>query len=143
MSIERKRFDPYRLFNLDKFFNEFLSSPLSITRESFPYPRVDIKEHEKYYEVIAEVPGLDKEDVNVEIHKDILIIRSEKETKTEKKDEKGNYIYKERNYQSFQRQFRLPENSNPEKIKAKMDKGLLRIEIEKKEPEPRKNIKIE
>ncbi|MHA1253873.1 MAG: Hsp20/alpha crystallin family protein [Candidatus Helarchaeota archaeon] len=70
-------------------------------------------------------------------------MKSEKETKKEEKDKKGNYIYKERSYRAFQRQFRLPENANPDKVKAKMDKGLLIIEIEKKEPEPRKSIKIE
>ena len=102
-----------------------------------------LKELEKNYEIIAEVPGLDKSDIKIELHKDVLTIQSEKETKKEEKDKEGHYIYKERSYQSFKRQFRLPENANPDKIKASMQKGLLKIEIEKKEPEPKKSIKID
>jgi len=142
VSIERRKFDPYRLFNLDKFFDDFLSSPLSMGSEGI-FPKVDIKELEKNYEIIAEVPGLDKSDIKIELHKDVLTIQSEKETKKEEKDKEGHYIYKERSYQSFKRQFRLPENANPDKIKASMEKGLLKIEIEKKEPEPKKSIKID
>jgi len=143
VSIERRRFDPYKLFNLDKFFDDFLFDPLAFTREEISLPRVDIKELDDKYQVIAEVPGLDKDDIKIEIHKDVLTIKSEKESKKEEKDEKGHYIYKERHYRAFQRQFRLPENANTDDVKAKMDKGLLIVEIGKKEPEPKKQIKIE
>ncbi|TFF98772.1 MAG: Hsp20/alpha crystallin family protein [Promethearchaeota archaeon] len=141
MSIEKRRFDPYRVFNLDNFFDDFLTSPLSISREQIN-PKVDIKEMDGHYEIIAEVPGLEKEDVNIEINKDVLTIKSEKETKKEEKDDEGNYIYKERSYTAFQRQFRLPENANVENIDAKMDKGLLTIKLDKIEPEPAKKIEI-
>jgi HSP20 family protein len=141
MSIEKRGFDPYRLFNLDNFFDDFLTSPLAISKQEIA-PKVDIKEMDGHYEIIAEVPGLDKEDVNIEINKDVLTIKSEKETKKEEKDEDGNYIYKERSYRAFQRQFRLPENANIEDIDAKMEKGLLTIKLEKIEPEPAKKIQI-
>ncbi|MBD3230514.1 MAG: Hsp20 family protein [Candidatus Lokiarchaeota archaeon] len=142
MSIER-RYDPYRLFNLDKFFDDFLREPFGISKEKPVYPKVDIKELENKYELTAEVPGLDKEDIKIEINKDILSLKSEKETKVEEESEKGNYIYRERSYRSFQRQFRLPENANYENINAKMENGILKVTIDKKEPEPAKTIKIE
>jgi len=83
MSIERK-FDPYKLFNLDKFFDDFLSSPFPFSSETFTYPKVDIRELENTYEIIAEVPGLDKLPLNLKkkpkkkkkIKKEIISIKN-------------------------------------------------------------------
>ncbi|MHA1268216.1 MAG: Hsp20/alpha crystallin family protein [Candidatus Helarchaeota archaeon] len=134
---------PHRLFDLEKIFDEFFMEPFAFDRETFTLPRMDIKELDDHYEITLEVPGFDKEDINIEIKNDTLTIKSEKEMKKEEKDEKGKYIYKERSYHNFSRCLKIPENVNTEDVKASMDKGVLRIELTKIEPEPPKKIEIQ
>ena len=79
--------------------------------------------------------------MNIEIVDDKLVISSEKQY--EKEESEGNWMRKEFGYASFQRVFQLPENSNPDEIKASMNNGLLKITVGKhKEGNPTKK-KIE
>ncbi|MHA1253872.1 MAG: Hsp20/alpha crystallin family protein [Candidatus Helarchaeota archaeon] len=119
---------PFRLFDIDRIFDEFFTEPFSFRTETF-MPRMDIKELDDHYEITLEVPGFDKNDINIEIKNDILTIKSEKEINKEEKDKEGNYICRERIYHNFSRSLKLPENVNIDDIKASMDKGILKIEI--------------
>ncbi|MFX1293750.1 MAG: Hsp20/alpha crystallin family protein [Promethearchaeota archaeon] len=145
MSLMRRKIWPFDI--LDDFFEEFWK-PSSLALMQFPelsipriqFPRLDIKEFEKDYLIKAEVPGYGKEDINIEIKGDTLIISSE--IKQQKDDEQKGYIIRERSQRSFSRLIRIPEGTKIEDISANLDKGILSISIPKKEPIPPKKVEI-
>ena len=106
-------------------------------------PAANIKENEKEYLIEIAVPGMSKNDFEVKIEDDLLIISAEKE---EKKDEKeGDYTRREYSYNSFNRSFRLPDYVDYENIQGIYEDGVLKFSIPKKEPtvnRPKKEIKI-
>lgn len=95
------------------------------------------------YRVKVDLPGMSKDDVEIEIGRDSLEIKASKET-TEEEEGEG-YLRRERGYYSFQRNLPLPENSDPEGIKALLRDGLLEVEIPKleKQEEEKRKIKVE
>ena len=71
-------------------------------------PRVDIQEHEKDFEISAEIPGMDKDEISIEVQENILTMRGEK--KSEEDVSEKNYHLCERSTGSFERSFTLPED---------------------------------
>ncbi len=138
--IRQNRYWPFRI--LDDFFDDFWNIPdftlLKIPRMTFP--KLDIKEEDGNYVIMAEVPGFSKEEINIEVKDDLLTIFSEH--KEEKEKEKEGYIYKERSNRSFSRSLRMPDHITSEEIKAELKDGLLTLSIPKKEPEPPKRVEI-
>jgi len=132
---------PRRLFDIETFFDEFFTEPFEYDID-LRFPRMDIKDLNDHYEVSLEVPGYDKNDIRIELQKNILTIKSEKEETREESNEDGTYIYKERTYHNFCRSLRLPDNIKEDEIKATMQNGVLTIKIPKVEPEPKKTIEI-
>ena len=115
----------------DDFFGNNATTGLSFATGR-SVPAVNIKENDKNFEVEVAAPGLDKKDFKVELENNVLTISAEK--KEEKKEKKDNYSRKEFSYESFERSFTLPQDIvDADKIKAKYDNGILRIEIPKKE----------
>ncbi len=107
-------------------------------------PSVNIKENVEGFEVEVAAPGFDKSDFNIELDNNVLTISSEKKIENEL-DEDEKFTKREFSYQSFTRSFTLPEIVNGDKITAKYDNGILKIDIPKKEeakPKPVKKIKI-
>lgn len=100
----------------------------------------DVKELEDSYELNMNVPGLKKEDIDISVKNGTLTIKSEKETKSEEKDVK--YILKERSSSIFSRSFKLPEEIDTNSISAKMEDGVLKLNIPKIEKKEETN-KIE
>lgn len=92
--------------------------------------------------VTAEVPGMKKEDLKVDVKEGALTIKGEK--KLEKKEEEDKYTRIERNYGAFQRRISLPDNADATQIKANYEAGVLTISIPKQErPEGSVAIKID
>jgi len=104
-------------------------------------PTVDVKETDKEITVIAEMPGINKEDIDIDIHEDRVEIRAE--TKEEKKEEKEGYIYKERREGSFYRSLALPASVNAAKAKATYKDGVLTLALPKSKETKKTKIKIE
>jgi HSP20 family protein len=102
---------------------------------------VDIKEDENNIIVEADLPGLEKKDINVHVENNTLSISGAREVKKEEK-EKG-WHRSERQYGKFERSFYLGENVDSQKIKAEFDKGVLKISVPKKEEAKPKAIDIE
>ena len=96
-------------------------------------PAVNILEKENSFFVELAVPGKKKEDFNIALEDQVLTISSETKHENEEKDEKGKYTRKEFSYSSFKRSFTLPDMVDEEKINAKYEEGVLKIEIPKKE----------
>ena len=84
--------------------------------------------------VTAELPGLQKEDIKVQIQDESLILEGER--KLESKEEKEGYFRSERSYGKFWRQIPLPEGAQAEQIKASMNDGMLEVRIPIAEAKP-------
>ena len=126
---------------VENFFGKKIDDEVKDVEAVATVPSVNIEDKKKAFEVSLALPGVDKKDVNIEIVDDKLVISSEKQY--EKEESEGNWMRKEFGYASFQRVFQLPENSNPDEIKALMNNGLLKITVGKhKEGNPTKK-KIE
>jgi len=125
--------------NIRRFFDDFPSTSKEFS--SVYQPKIDIYEDDKKIHFEAEVPGMDKKDLNISVHENVLTITGEKKKSAEGGEEKGkNFFRNERVYGSFTRSFTLPDGINAEKIDAKFTDGILKIEIEKaipKKPEER------
>lgn len=139
------KFNPFKEIETlsERIRSLFDDLPMPVTWDitSNFYPRVDISEDENNIYVTAEIPGVDKKDVKVTLQDNILTIEGEK--KSEVKDEKKNYYRIERTYGSFCRSLTLPAEVDPDKVKAKFEDGLLKIEAVKKEPTPTNKKVIE
>ncbi|MDR3716419.1 MAG: Hsp20/alpha crystallin family protein [Puia sp.] len=94
-------------------------------------PAANIVEGKTSYEVSLAVPGMKKDDFNIDVEGNTLTISAETEEKKEEKDEK--FTRKEYNYHSFSRSFSLPEGVNKEKIDASYENGLLKLVLPKTE----------
>ncbi|MGW5837867.1 Hsp20/alpha crystallin family protein [Methylorubrum extorquens] len=92
-------------------------------------PRMDIIEKDGYFELTAELPGLAREDVRIELADDVLFISGEK--RQDKDETIGSRKITERAYGSFMRTLDLPAGIRPEDIEASMDKGVLTVRLPK------------
>jgi len=100
-------------------------------------PAVDIKETDSAFEIHADIPGVNPDEIEVHMEKGILSIKGERESET--KDEKEGYKRVERQHGVFYRRFSLPDTANADKISAKSNNGVLEITIPKQdEVKPRK-----
>jgi HSP20 family protein len=103
-------------------------------------PSVDIYEAQQGIVLVAELPGLTKEDVSVEIKNNILTIRGERRAQPEIEAE--NYYRRERCFGTFQRSFPLEGRIEPNLIKANFRDGLLKIEIPHPEEDKPKQVTV-
>lgn len=91
---------------------------------------MDVQENEKEYCIDAELPGINKDEVDIEFNDGKLLISVNREENTDEKDK--NYIHKERRYSSMQRSIYLADAESTG-IKAKLDNGVLNITIPKQQ----------
>ena len=106
-------------------------------------PAVNIRETDENFFIDVAAPGLGKKDFNVSVEGDLLTISAEKEVKNEENSE--NFTRKEFSFNSFQRNFTLPETVNGDSISAKYDSGILHVVIPKLEEakaKPARTVKI-
>lgn len=121
----------------DSFFNDsFFNGALA----AVPAIRADIRETADEFVIDAEIPGAKKEDIKLELKDDILTISLENRSET--KEERENYIRRERRFGSCSRSFYL-DNVKHEDIKAAYENGILTVTIPKKEEAKSKNRSIE
>ena len=103
-------------------------------------PAVEIFEEKDDVVVKAELPGMKKEDLDLNISENLLTIKGEKKKEEEVK-EKG-YYYSERSYGSFTRTVELPKEVQTDKVRASFKDGVLEIRVPKTEEAKRKEVKI-
>lgn len=93
------------------------------------------------YELQIEVPGIDKDKINVHATEDAVEVSGQHSEKVEEK--KKSYVYNERSSRSFYRKIRVPEEIDPAKVVAKMNNGILTVDLPKKSPSKKKGSKVQ
>jgi HSP20 family protein len=129
------------LFNIEDIFENFFNDRFfpSLYKNSSQM-KVDIKENEKEYILEVELPGIKKEEVNLEIDEGRLTISVRKDE--QKEDKQDNYIRKERSFSAMTRSFEVSDVET-DGIDAKFENGLLFITLPKKQEKEVKGRKIE
>ena len=120
---------------LPSIFNDFFENEW-LAKTGVTAPAINVSESEREYKVEVAAPGMTKEDFNIHIDEDNnLVISMEKKTdnKEEKKDRK--YLRREFSYSKFQQTLILPDDVDKDKIDAKVNDGVLTIELPKRTPE--------
>jgi HSP20 family protein len=120
----------------DDFFNDKFFNQLKNTGSGESRTAVNISEDDKGYTIEVAIPGIAKDEFNLEIENDVLTLSSEQ--KENKDEQKQNYLRREFNHQSFKRSFELPETIDQEQINATIDAGILTLSLPKKEEEVQK-----
>jgi HSP20 family protein len=103
-------------------------------------PPVDFYETDDAFVFKAELPGLQKDDIHLEVHDRTLTLRGERKHEADVKDE--HYHRRERSYGSFQRVFTLPTPVDAEKVQARFKDGILELRLPKHESAKPKRIAI-
>jgi HSP20 family protein len=155
-SKELTKVEPSRALSpfedMERRIDDFLRRPFSMFGPSW-FPRLRMPEFEEISPIVdifeeghdivmkAELPGMKKEDIEVNITDDIITVSGEK--KKEEKIEKKNYHRLERSYGSFVRSFRLPTEVQTEQVKAQFKNGILEIRVPKTEEAKKKEKKVQ
>lgn len=120
---------------MDEFFNDAVRT----RRNSFT-PSIDISENDNEFVIEVEVPGVDKENIQINMENNLLTISGER--KFEEKKETKQYHRLETHYGRFSRSLSLPDNADSESVKASYENGILTITIDKSEKSLKKQIEI-
>ena len=143
------RWDPFHgLVSLQERMNRLFEQTLDRSRGEREgmvaatwAPAVDIYETPDSIVLQAELPGLSKEDIDIQVRDSVLILKGER--RSEKEVKEGNYLRVERAYGGFQRAFTLPAAVQADKIRAVFKDGVLDVSIPKAEEAKPKQIKID
>ena len=141
------RYEPWSMLSqLRSEMNRMLENPAqgeenSAIATSDWVPAVDIKETDAAFEIHADIPGVNPDDIEVHMENGLLTIKGER--KSESKEEKEGYKRVERQWGSFYRRFSLPDSADADKINAKSKNGVLEITIPKQEKAPARKISVE
>ena len=125
---------------LQESIQRMFDNPLTHGTTRFPriqnlawVPPVEIAESDTMIVMTFELPGLDKDDVKIDIADDVLTLRGEKKSTHVEEDAKKEFFLKERSYGVFERSFSLPPSVNVDEITAVFEKGVLEITLPKSE----------
>ncbi len=103
-------------------------------------PTFNLYEKEGAYHLTADLPGVNKDDISIDIRDDIVTVSGKKESSTEEKD--VNYYFKESSYGSFSRTFRLPGEVDETHVDASFKDGILTLKMPVNESSKRRKIEI-
>ncbi len=148
----------YLIKKPDTFFNTLNEDINAILQKSFDniFPEyifhqelngmampVDVKEYDNEYKVKVELPGINKEDINVDINKSFIKIEAKRETEKEEENKRHKYHKTEFRYGNYSRTIYFPYEINTEKTIAELKKGILCITLPKLQEENKKTNKLE
>lgn len=129
---------------MNNFFDRFLDSTHDNTLERFNVgqlnPAVDVTESDTAYNIHADLPGVRKEDIHVDVHGNSLTFSGESKDRSEYSND--NVRYSERRFGKFSRTIPIPDNVDTEKIQAKYDNGVLNLKLPKGTPTSSKRINV-
>jgi HSP20 family protein len=125
---------------LDDFFEDFFTEPFIGERERTLSPKVDLIDKPDKFILKAEIPGVEKKDLNIEVGDDYVVIKGEKKKSEEHKEE--DYYYKETYSGKFIREVSLPERIKTDTAKATYENGILNIELPKAEESKARKLEV-
>jgi HSP20 family protein len=133
-----RTFDPFRDLaaaqeQLDRMVGR------TISRNAW-VPSLDVRETEDQFVVMVDLPGLDPEDVEVQLEDGVLTLRGERQFTRDNTDEQFHRL--ERNYGSFARSVRLPRVADTERVEASFDRGVLSVVVPKREEAKPRTIEV-
>ena len=122
---------------INSWFDELFTSNLEPRSLAGVYPAIEVKEEGDRFIITSEMPGLNKEDIAIEVKNGVLSLSGEK--KHEVSEKKEGYFYSERSYGKFGRSFNLGDNVSEDAVEAEYKDGILKVFLKKnKEKEARK-----
>lgn len=157
---ERREWAPWRPFSelprmerdMERMFEDFLTRPWSglgwprrwRLREDIGIrgPAIDVYEEKDDVVVKVELPGMKKEDLELNISDNLLTIKGEKKKEEEVKEKEKGYYHSERSYGSFARTVEIPKDIQADKIRASFKDGVLEVRLPKTAEAKRKEVKI-
>jgi len=104
------------------------------------YPSVDVAETERAFHIHAELPGVKKEDIKVNVNDGVLTLSGHRKSKSE--DKKKKYHRIERSYGFLSRSIALPDDVMPEKVEASFQDGVLEVDLPKSKDEKPKQVDV-
>ncbi len=129
---------------MDRMFDSFgISSqlPLKVYYQNYDsYPKMDLINNDDNMIVKVDIPGIDKDNIEIDLHETHLTVSGKRESN--KEEESENYRLSERSYGEFKRSLRLPVKADIENAKTSYKDGVLEISIPKIEPEKPKSRKL-
>jgi len=135
------RYEPFNFVGLlEPFFNGAETDARSSSVASHWRPAVDVKEEENRFVILADLPGVDLDDIEITTENGVLSLKGERNY--EKAEENDGYKKLERAHGAFYRRFSLPDSVDEEKIEASGKNGVLEIAIPKQEKVQAKKITI-
>ncbi|SDQ98268.1 Hsp20/alpha crystallin family protein [Flagellimonas zhangzhouensis] len=139
VKMDRKRF-PWNDSLIDFFNRDAFVDDEFFNLEKF-HPSMNIKEHDKDFEIEFAAPGFDKKDFKITMKDDVLEVSAEKSH--EETEEEENFTRREFNYNSFTRNLKLPNTADTTKeVAAVYKKGILTLNVPKMEGAPKDNKKV-
>jgi HSP20 family protein len=135
------RYSPFKEIEMmEKEINKMFNDLFRRFDRSYEYPLMDIIDSKDNLVVYVEIPGVNKDDIKVKIHNDVLTISGER--KEPELPEKANCLIREREFGKFMRSIRLPYPIEVSKVNAEYKDGILKIILPKKEEVKPKEIQI-
>lgn len=133
------KFDPFK--EVERRFNGFLPAEWKEEMNLSGFsPAVNTREDDKAYYIHADLPGVDKKDIHIDLKDNMLTLSGERKHKEEIKEK--DYYKLESFYGKFQRSFTLPDDADGNSIDAKTENGVLNITISKTAPKETKKIEV-
>jgi HSP20 family protein len=127
---------------MNRMFNDVFSGGAlaDVRGGGMNMPRLDVREKDGELCVMAELPGVDQRDLDIQLDKDVLTIRGERRNETQEDD--ANYYLMEHSYGRFERSVQLPFTPKPDEVKASFDKGVLTIRMPKTQDQGAHRIQL-
>lgn len=121
-------------------FDDFFDAPFN-TGSASGLMKTDVKATDAGYELEIDVPGIDKENISVQLENGYVTVTAKTEKKNDEGKENGHYIRRERFYGTYSRSFYVGEDVTEEDVKAKYENGTLKLFVPDKEKQPKDETK--
>ena len=135
-----------RPYSIDDFFPEFfrrLARPMEFPRDVPGDIRIEVTENDKDYQVRAEIPGAKKEDIRISVEGNAVSISAEVKKEREEKSKEGRTLVRESSYGAVSRVFTLGTDIDDKGVVAKLEDGILKLTLPKREGSRTRQIPVQ
>jgi len=135
-----------RPYSIDDFFPEFfrrLARPMEFPRDVPGDIRIEVTENDKDYQVRAEIPGAKKEDIRISVEGNAVSISAEVKKEREEKSKEGRTLVRETSYGAVSRAFTLGTDIDDKGVVAKLEDGILKLTLPKREGSRTRQIPVQ